>query len=74
MNEAKSSLVQEVKEKQENNPIIMELKENVHKHKVMNIEFGGYGMLRYQVVCFPKVDELQERIMKEAHSSTYSIY
>ncbi|KAH0636415.1 hypothetical protein KY290_036860 [Solanum tuberosum] len=48
---------------------------NVHKQKVMAFAQGGDGILRYQGrVCVPRVDELQERIMEEAHSSRYSIH
>jgi len=33
------------------------------------------AVLRYQGrLCVPKVDELQERILEEAHSSKYSIH
>ena len=75
MNGAESSLVSEVKEKQDQDPILLELKANVHKQKVMAFEQGGDGVLRYQGrLCVPRVDELQERIMEEAHSSRYSIH
>ncbi|KAH0661397.1 hypothetical protein KY284_026328 [Solanum tuberosum] len=48
---------------------------NVHKQKVLAFEPGGDGVLRYQGrLCVPKVDELQERIMEEAHSTRYSIH
>ncbi|KAH0679067.1 hypothetical protein KY284_020152 [Solanum tuberosum] len=60
MNGAKSSLVSEV---------------NVHKQKVMTFEQGGNGVSGYQGrLCVPRVDELQERIMGEDHSSRYSIH
>ncbi|KAH0759938.1 hypothetical protein KY290_023431 [Solanum tuberosum] len=75
MNGAKSSLVSEVKEKQDQDPFFLELKANVHKQKVMSFEQGGDGVLRYQGrLCVRRVDELQERIMEEAHSSRYSIH
>ncbi|KAH0636311.1 hypothetical protein KY290_036738 [Solanum tuberosum] len=75
MNGAGSSLVSEVKEKQDQDPIWLELKENVHKQKVMAFEQGGDGALRYQGrLCVPWVDKPQERIMEEAHSSRYSIH
>ncbi|WMV46551.1 hypothetical protein MTR67_039936 [Solanum verrucosum] len=64
-----SSLVSKVIEKQDQDPILLELKANVHKQKVMAFEQGGDGVLRYQGrLCVPRVDELQERIMEEAHS------
>ncbi|KAH0702583.1 hypothetical protein KY285_016861 [Solanum tuberosum] len=75
MNGAESSLVSEVKEKQDQDPILLELKANVHKQKELAFEQGGDGVLRYQGRwCVPMVDGLQERIMEEAHSSRYSIH
>ncbi|KAH0722658.1 hypothetical protein KY290_005316 [Solanum tuberosum] len=69
------SIVLEVKEKQDQDPILLELKVNVHKQKVLAFEQGGDGVLRYQGrLCVPMVDGLQERIMEEAHSSRYSIH
>ncbi|WMV58035.1 hypothetical protein MTR67_051420 [Solanum verrucosum] len=74
-NEVKLSLVIQVKEKQDRDPILLELKANVHKHKVMDFEQGGDVVLRYQRrLCVPKVDDLQGRIMREVHSSRYSIH
>ena len=40
MNKAKSSLVFEVEDKQDQVPIYLELKTNVHKQKVMSFEQG----------------------------------
>ena len=65
INGTESSLVSEVKEKQEQDPIFLELKANVHKKKVMAFEQGGDVVLGYQGrLCVPRVDELQERIKK----------
>ncbi|KAH0748577.1 hypothetical protein KY290_027809 [Solanum tuberosum] len=48
---------------------------NVHKQKVMAFEQWGDGVLTYQGrLCVQRMDELQERIMEEAHSSRYSIH
>ncbi|KAH0709413.1 hypothetical protein KY284_010840 [Solanum tuberosum] len=75
MNGAESSLVSEVKEKKDRYPILLELKGNVHKQKVMALEQWRDVVLRYQGrLCVPKVDELQERILEEVHSSKYSIH
>ena len=64
----------EVKEKQDQDPILLELKANVQKQRVLAFEQGGDDVLRYQGrLCVPMVDGLQERIMEEAHSSRYSI-
>ncbi|KAH0661922.1 hypothetical protein KY284_026853 [Solanum tuberosum] len=43
-----SLLVSEVKEKQDQDPILLELKANVHKQKLMAFEQRGDGVLRYQ--------------------------
>ncbi|WMV33412.1 hypothetical protein MTR67_026797 [Solanum verrucosum] len=48
MNGTESSLVSEVKEKQDRDPILLELKANVHKQKVIAFEQRGDGVLRYQ--------------------------
>ncbi|WMV08761.1 hypothetical protein MTR67_002146 [Solanum verrucosum] len=45
-----------------------------YKQKVMAFEQKGDGVLKYQGRLFvPKVDEIQERIMVEPHSSGYAI-
>ncbi|KAL3380163.1 hypothetical protein AABB24_000674 [Solanum stoloniferum] len=75
MNGAESPLVSEVKEKQDQDPILLELKANVHKKKVMAFGQGGDGVFKYQGrLCVPRVDELQKRIIEKAHSSKYSIH
>ncbi|KAH0695075.1 hypothetical protein KY285_022172 [Solanum tuberosum] len=74
-NGAESSIVSEVKEKQDQDPILLELKANVQNQRVLTFEPGGDGVLRYQGrLCVPMVDGLQEKIMEEAHSSRYSIH
>ena len=73
-NGVESSLMPGVKEKQNQVPFLFELKENVHKQKVIAFEQGGDGVLRYQGrLCVLRVDEVQERIMEETHHSKYSI-
>ncbi|KAH0705906.1 hypothetical protein KY285_010431 [Solanum tuberosum] len=75
MNGVESSLVSNVKEKQDQDPIFLELKAIVHKQKVLTFEQGGDDILRYQgILCVPMVDGLQVRIMEEAHRPRYSIY
>ena len=72
---AESPLMSEVKEKQDQDPILLELKANVQKQRVLAFEQGGDGVLRYQSrLCVLMVDGLQERVMEEAHSSRYSIH
>ena len=75
MDGAESSLLSYLKEKQDQEHIFLELKANVHKQKVIDFEQGGDGVLRYQgTFCVQRVDEIQERIMEESHSSRYSIH
>ncbi|XP_070050567.1 uncharacterized protein [Nicotiana tomentosiformis] len=75
-NRGESSLVVEVKEKQYNNPLLVQLKEGIHEHKTMAVSLGmGDGSLRYQGwLCVPNADGLRERIMTEAHTSRYFVH
>ena len=57
---AKSSLVVEVKEKQEIDPILLELKGAVNNERVEVMSQGGDGVLRYQGrLCVLDVGELR---------------
>ncbi|XP_070057052.1 uncharacterized protein [Nicotiana tomentosiformis] len=75
-NRAESSLVVEVKEKQFNNSLLVQLKEGIQKHNTMAFTLGvDDGTLRYQGrLCVPNMDDLRERIMIEAHTSRYSVH
>ncbi|XP_070002577.1 uncharacterized protein [Nicotiana sylvestris] len=72
-NRDESLLVAEVKEKQFNNPLLAQLKEGIHKHNTTTFCFGmNDGTLRYQDrLCVPDIDGLWERIMAEAHTSSW---
>ena len=50
-NGAESSLVVEVKEKKDSDPIFLELKGAVHNQRVEVFSQWGDGVLRYQVDC-----------------------
>ena len=64
-----------VKEKQERDPILLELKGAVNNQKVEDFSQGGYGVLRYQGrLCVPNVGELRQQILEETHNSRYSIH
>ena len=64
-----------VKKHKDQDHILLELKVNVHKKRVLDFELGEDGVLKYQGrLCVPWVDGLQERIMEKDHSSRYSIY
>lgn len=65
----------EVKEMRNLNPIFLELKGSVNKQNVMSFEQGVNYVLRYKGRLYVnKVDEPQDRIMEEYHSSIYSIH
>ncbi|XP_070031370.1 uncharacterized protein [Nicotiana tomentosiformis] len=75
-NRAESSLIVEVQENQYDDPLLVQLKEGIHKHKTMAFTFGmDDGTLRYQGRLYvPNVNGLWERIMTEAHTSKYSVH
>ena len=74
-NWAESSLVVEVKEKQDSDPIFLELKGAVHNQIVEVFSQGEDGVFSYQGrLCVPDVGELQKHILTEAHKSWYSIH
>ena len=59
-----------MKERQDHDPIFLELDANVQKKRVLAFEQEGDVVLRYQgILCVSMVDGLQERIMEEAHRS-----
>ncbi|XP_069154286.1 uncharacterized protein [Solanum lycopersicum] len=69
-NGEESSLVVEVMEKQESDPISLELKGAVNNQRVEVFSQGGDGVLRYQGrLCVPNVGELRQHILAEAHNS-----
>ncbi|WMV29266.1 hypothetical protein MTR67_022651 [Solanum verrucosum] len=48
----------EIKGEKDQDLILLELKANVHKQKVMAFEQGGDGVLKYQGrLCVPMVDD-----------------
>ena len=71
----KSSLVVEVTEKQESDPILLELKGAVNNQRVEVLSQGGDGVLRYQGrLCVPDVGELRQHVLARSHNSRYSIH
>ena len=72
---ADSTLVLKMKEKQDQDSIFLDLKENSYKQRALAFEKMGDGVLMYQCEWYvSRVDGLQERIMKEDHNSRYSIH
>ena len=69
------SLIVEVKEKQDNDPILLELKGAVHNQREEVFSQRGNGVLRNQGrLCVPDVGELRKHILAEAHNSRCSIH
>ena len=65
----------DVKEKQDNDLILLELKGAVHHQRVEVFSQGGDGVLRYQGrLCVHDVGELRQHILAEAYISRYSIH
>ena len=65
----------DVKEKQDNDLILLELKGAVHHQRVEVFSQGGDGVLRYQGgLCFPDVGVLRQHILALAYKCRYSIH
>nr|XP_009795414.1 PREDICTED: uncharacterized protein LOC104242113 [Nicotiana sylvestris] len=75
-NRAESSLVAEVKEKQYNDPLLAQLKEEIYELKTTTFSSSmDDGTLRYQgCLCVLDIDDLRGRIMVEAYTSKYSVH
>ena len=68
-------LVVEVKEKQDSDPIFLELKGAFHNQRMEVFSQGGDGVLFcHGRLCVPDVGELRQHILAEAHNSRYSIH
>ena len=69
-NGSESSLMMDVKAKQDMDPRLVDLKKSVETKVIEAFSKGGDGVLRYQGrLCVPNVDGLRELILEEAHSS-----
>ena len=74
-NGEESSWVVEVKEKQESDPILLELQNVVHNQRVEVFFQGEDGVLCYQGrLCVPDVGELRHHILVEYYNSRYYIH
>ncbi|XP_069154363.1 uncharacterized protein [Solanum lycopersicum] len=68
------SLVVKVKEKQNSDPILIELKGAFNNQRVETFSQGEDGVLRYQGrLSILDVGELRKHILEQAHNSRYSI-
>ena len=72
---SQSTLVNDVKAKQDLDPKLVELKKLVVEKNIEGFSLKGDGVLRYQDrLCVPDIDGLREFILEEAHGSRYSIH
>ena len=72
---SKSSLVHDVKVKQDLYPKLVELKKLVVEKNIEAFSLKEDGVLRYQDrLCVSDIDGLREFILEEAHGSKYSIH
>ncbi|XP_019246557.1 PREDICTED: uncharacterized protein LOC109226218 [Nicotiana attenuata] len=75
-NRAESLLVVQVKNKQYDDPLLVQLNERIHKHTTTTFSLGmDDGTLWYQGQLYvPNIYGLRQRIMVEAHASRYSVH
>jgi hypothetical protein len=73
--EVASSLLQEIQRGQLEDEKIKEIKCNIKEEKSPGFSEDDEGVLWYKGrICVPNVKELKDKILREAHESTYSIH
>ena len=73
--EIQSTLVESIKEKQLQDPVLSKLCSEVAHGKAPGFLVHEDGVLRFQNrVCVPADQELKELILRESHSSAYSVH
>jgi hypothetical protein len=73
--EVGSSLLQEIQRGQLEDEKIHEIKRNIKEEKSPGFLEDGEGVLWYKRrICMPNVQESKDKILREAHESTYSIH
>jgi hypothetical protein len=73
--EVDSSLLQEIRKGQLEDEEIEEIKHNIKEEKLPRFTEHGQGVVWYKErICVPNVNELKDKILREAHESTYSIH
>jgi hypothetical protein len=54
---------------------IQEIKRNIKEEKLSGFTEDNQGVLWYKgIICVPNVKELNDKILREAHESAYSIH
>jgi hypothetical protein len=73
--EVGSSLLQEIRRGQLEDEKVQEIKRNIREEKLSGFSEDDEGVLCYKGrICVPNVKELKDKILCEAHESTYSIH
>jgi hypothetical protein len=73
--EVGSDLLQEIRKAQVENEKIQEIKHNIKEEKSPGFLEDEEGVLWYNGrICVPNIKELKDKILHEAHESTYSIH
>jgi hypothetical protein len=73
--EVGSGLLQEIHKGQIEDEKIQEIKHNIKEEKSPGFLEDNEGVLWYKgSICVPNIKELKDRILCEAHESTYSIH
>jgi hypothetical protein len=73
--EVSSSLLKEIHKGQVEDEKIQEIKRNIEEEKSPIFLEDDQGVLWYKgKICVPNVKELKDKILHEAHESTYSIH
>jgi hypothetical protein len=73
--EVDSTLEQDIQKCQLEDAKIQEIKEQIKEDKDLEFSVDEQGMLWYKKrLCVPKVKEIRELILHEAHDSAYSIH
>ncbi|XP_070054177.1 uncharacterized protein [Nicotiana tomentosiformis] len=72
---SRSSLFERIKEWQYDDPHLLVLKDTVQHSDAKEVAIGDDRLLRlHGQICVPNLDGLRELILKEPHSSRYSIH
>jgi hypothetical protein len=73
--EVGSSLLQEIRRGQLEDEKIQEIKCNIKEEKLPGFSEDDEGVLWYKGrICVPNIKELKDKILREAHESSYSIH
>jgi hypothetical protein len=73
--EVESTLEQDIQKGQLKDAKIQEIKEQIKEDKAPGFSVDDQGTLWYKKrICIPKIKEIRELILREAHDSAYSIH